>query len=584
MTFAQPWLLLFGMLPLAAFGLWVWGTRRGASGARRLSRDARPRRPWFAALLIAVAAMAGTVAAAQPRWGTTDAAVPRTGSQVVFVLDVSRSMAARDVSPNRLEAAKGAITAAINRLGGDRVGLVIYGGSARLRFPLTSDFAAASRVLGQLEPGGLLVEGGSAAGNGLDVALAAFDEQSQAGRLIVLISDGEDLGADPAAVTGRLRDSGASLVIAGVGTSTGATIPVFDPQTGTTVDRLDASGAPIITRLDETFLRGLATAGDGRYIGSDLRLLAGTVEGRVAALKRATFDERPTKLPVERYQWFAGAACALLGLALVGRSLQFARREALAASSAALAMLLAGCATEAHTLNRDGLNAFKRGDFAAAEERFIEAQAAAPDEARITLNLAAAQHAMGRYDEAVLTARRALNSPSAGIRARAYASIGHHRFAQDDLPAALGAFKQALLEDPDDDLSRRDYEVVYRLLNPGPAEPAEPGDQGGAAPTPGASPGAGGTEPAGGDGDPNATPQSGPSGSDSDGGGPRVSTPQEADRLIAELDRRIQSLLREAGDDLTAAQALQILRLIDERDRLAAQRDAFNRRSNPNDR
>ena len=143
LDFGRPLALIALVVVPAALGWWWVGLAKGTKQARFISR-ANPSRPaYFSAALLAIAAAAAIVAAAQPRWGTERTEVPRVGAELVVVLDVSRSMDARDVTPSRLEAAKAAVLATLARLGGDRVGVAIFAGTGRLRFPLTGDLEAA---------------------------------------------------------------------------------------------------------------------------------------------------------------------------------------------------------------------------------------------------------------------------------------------------------------------------------------------------------------------------------------------------------------------------------------------------------
>jgi len=595
MSFAHPWALVFLAAVPALVLLWVLGTGRAYRNARAIARGTAGRGRVAAALLVSVAAALAIVGAAQPRWGTHEAFVPRSGAQVVFVLDVSRSMASTDVAPSRLAAAKTAVATTLKHLGGDRVGLVIFAGNARLRFPLTTDFSAAAQVVDSLETGPVLVEGGTDAAAGLDVALEAFDPASDSGRLIVLITDGDDLGADPAGVAGRVHAAGIELLVAGDGTARGGSVPVFNAIDRRTADKLDALGNPIVTRLNEPFLQSLAAAAGGRYLGSDMATVPGAVQGRVASLERARIDQQAADIGVERFQWFAAAALAALLLATAAERvprLRVPRRSAIVLGGAALAVMLFGaCATRPYDLNEEALSAFAAGDTARAVDLLTQARAEKPDDASISLNLAAVLASAGRYDDANLAARRALNARDAGTRARAFASIGHHRFALGDLEGSLDAFHSALLENPADANSRHDYEVVLRLLHPKP--PDVPGQEG-TSPTPGPggatpSPGPGGGSPApGADGTPGPGSQGGqqnPQGTRSPGGqaAGRPGSPDEVDRQLAQLDQQISRLVEEAGDNPTATEALAILQLLAERARVAAVRDALAGPGNPND-
>lgn len=604
-TFANAWML--GLLPLVPLGFaaWAWGVRRGERRARQVSRVRGASPPYLAAALFGLAALAAIVAAAQPQWGTKESRVPRNGADLVVVMDISRSMDARDVAPSRLQAAKDTVAATLARLGGDRVGLVVFAGSARTRFPLTTDFAAANQVIESLATGVVFVQGGSSAGLGLEEAVNLLSDQSSSGRVILLLTDGDDLGGDPAPSALLVAESGADLLVAGVGTADGATIPVMDFRTRTEQPLVNAAGEPIVTRLNEPFLRALAVAAGGRYLGSDLAVVPGVVDGRLQALERAQIDARPTTIPIERHQYFAGAALALLVLgALAERIGRGGWRRGVAV--AATMFLLSGCATSAYEANEAGRDALEHGDAALAIEKFLEVQVARPDDPDIAINLAAAYHAAGRFEEAIFSARRALASNSPETRARAYASIGHHQFSAERLPEALEAFRRSLLEVPTDE-ARHDYEVVLRLLYP--PEPAEsptpppgeqPTDQPGGSPTPpggeatpspgeGDQPGDGTPAPGGG------TPGAGTPGPGSPSPGAGEGTPvpggdgsepltlDQVDRQIRDIDRQVTRLLQEAGETPTPAQALEILNLLAERARIAALRDALSGSASPND-
>ncbi|MGE0599482.1 MAG: VWA domain-containing protein [Dehalococcoidia bacterium] len=593
--FQNPWILLLALLVPVGFAIWWRGTRRAADRARRISRTPAAAPPYLAAVLFSLAAVAAIGAAAQPRWGTHTSRIPRSGADLVVVIDVSKSMDARDVAPSRLEAAKASIDNVLNRLGGDRFGLVVFGGDARVRFPLTTDFAAARQVVDGLETGTIFVEGGTSASLGLQEALTLLGDDPGTGKVILLLTDGDDLGSDPASTAERIRQSDADLLIAGVGTAEGATIPVFDDDTQAETTKLDANGLPIVTSLQEPFLRALAVASGGRYLGSNLSIVAGAVDGRLRALERSRIDERPTILPVERYQSFAVAALVLLVLgALAERFARFPAKSGLAA--AALALLLAGCATESYRANEAGRDAMAAGDFETAVEKFTEAQVNKPDDPEISLNLAAAYAASGRQQEAIAAARRAIPSNDPEVRSRAYSTIGHQQFDLKQLPESLDAFRRALLDNPKDDDIRHDYEVVLRLLYPAaPATPtptATPTKQPDESQATGGTPSAvaSGTPADGGSGEGTPVPGEG-SGTPTPGAGTGTGTvePGTAKDLaalndaIASIDTNITRLLEEAGETPTPQQALEILRLLAERADLASKRDSLQGGGGPRD-
>ena len=588
MTFALPVMLLaLALVPLIGV-LWVRGQRQAARGAAALSRTPPARPSYVAAAFALLAVTCAIVAAAQPRWGTRAAHLSRSGSELIVVMDVSRSMDATDAAPSRLEAAKKAVNATIDRLGSARVGLVVFGGSGRLRFPLTSDFQAARQVVSSLEAGQVFVTGGTSTALGLDEAFNVFDFSKPAGRAVLLVTDGDNLGDDPSDAATKLRVAGVDLMVAGVGTADGATVPITDPKTGRVTAKPGADGKPIVTRLNEPFLRAVAGAAAGRYLGAEPSAIPGLVEGHMRALESARFDQQATTLPVERYPWFAGAALALLLLGSLSEHLRWFRfRSARVAALAVAALLIGGCATSAYSATEAGREALRRGDAQTAVDRFTEARAALPNDPRANLNLAVALHAAGRYDEAIAAARRATTDSDPKIRAQAFASIGHHEFAAKRLPGALADFKLALLADPGDDASRHDYEVVLALLTGSRQQnpPSQPGDSqqpanrqpgGSASPDASATPGSGPSQP-----NPSGGPQAGtPGQGDQSGGAP---SPQEIERQLRQIDSDVSRILKESGDQPTSEQALEILRLLQERSKIAGERSATGPASGPSD-
>ncbi len=562
LSFGRPlWLLLIPgalvLFPLA----WVMATRAFNAAAALTREPPRPRR--VATVVLALAVVLAALAAAQPRWGERSATVQTGGAQLVAVLDVSRSMGATDVAPSRLAAARTALAETFARLRGDRVALVVFAGDARLRFPLTRDLQAAATVVETVEGGTLLLERGTSAASGLDVALELFDEETSGGRLVLLVSDGESLGGDPSASAAALAAEGIDVLVAGVGTPSGGPVPIRNPVTREMEPLMNDDGEPVITRLDEAGLRAIARAGDGRYLGADLAALPGAVRARVAGLDQATYGATTISLPTERFHWFALAALALvlLGTAIEWRAFVRWRSAPALAAVVGLALALSACATAAYNLNERALEAVDEGDLDTAIELLYEAQAEDPRDGRIALNLAAVLDQAGRYEEAVGAARRALNDRDSEVAAAAYSSLGHHLFALGELEEALDAFTEGLLLAPGDAVLRRDFEVVWRLLHP----PPPPEQQ--TAPTPPEGDSGEGEEP------PETQPAPGPDGAQAGGGedGEQALSPEALEEQLAAIDAEVAQLREEAGEVLSTREALAILELLEERSRLSAQ-------------
>ena len=575
LSFGRPlWLLLvpagIALLPLA----WVVATRAFAAASLLTREPPRPR--WGVTVVLVLALTVAAFAAAQPRWGERSATVQAGGAQLVAVLDVSRSMGATDVAPSRLAAARTALAETLARLRGDRVALVVFAGDARLRFPLTRDLTAATTVIETIEGGTLFLERGTSAASGLALARDLFDDETAGGRLVLLISDGEDLGADPAASAAALADAGIDLLVAGVGTTAGGPVPIRDPISREVRPLTTRDGERVITRLNEGNLQAIAAAGDGRYLGSNPAAVPSTVRSRLASLDQAAYASTTISLPIERFQWFAAAALALavLATAIEWRAFVRWRRTSGVVAVVALALALSACATAAYTLNERALEALEEGDLDAAVELLYEAQAEDPQDGRIALNLAAVLHQAGRYEEAIPVARRAIGNRDAAIAAAAHSSLGHHLFQLGELEEALEAFAEGLLLTPRDEVMRRDYEVVYALLHPPPppeeqAAPAEPPESDG------------GEEPPQQEQQPTPSEEGAP-GPGGDGGQQAMSREALEERLAA-IDQEVAELREEAGEVLSAREALAILELLEERNRIAAQNPVRGTWTDPSD-
>jgi Ca-activated chloride channel family protein len=323
MSFGAPvlLLLLIALLPVAAALLWLARWRRAAT--RRLVRGAgqrvsRTRRLLKAALLLAALALLA-VAAARPQHGSKRILLPREGTDVMVTLDVSASMLATDIAPSRFDRAKVVLSALLDRLQGDRVGLTVFAGSAELRFPLTTDVAAARQLINStaIKEGGL--SAGTGIGNGIRLAVDSFpaDDQTR-GKVLVLVSDGEDLSGSPQdAIKGAVA-RGITVHTIGVGTAAGGPIVAPARPNGTAVPRVDPeTGRPATSRLDEGLRRDLATAGKGRYVDGSSDDAAATIADEISRLERTRFESQEGRVPIERFQIFAAVALALLALELL---------------------------------------------------------------------------------------------------------------------------------------------------------------------------------------------------------------------------------------------------------------------------
>lgn len=273
MQFAHPEVLwLLWLVP--TFALVLWSARRAA--ARRLrgfvseTLEARMAgtvrsgvRVWRSVARLTALALL-IVAAARPQWGASEVELEQSGIDLVVALDISRSMLAEDLRPNRLERAKAEIADLVESLDGDRVGLVFFAGGAFPQCPLTVDYAAARLFLSQAEPS-MISSQGTDMGAALTTALELFPAEGGRSRIVLVVTDGEDFGEGLDQALDQLREAGVVLYAVGIGTAEGAPIPDLDDAGVRRGFVRDRDGQVVISRLQEGPLLELARATEGMY-------------------------------------------------------------------------------------------------------------------------------------------------------------------------------------------------------------------------------------------------------------------------------------------------------------------------------
>ena len=261
------------------------------------------------------------LALTRPQWGFKMEEVQQRGLDIIVVLDTSKSMLAAGIKPNRLQQAQWAVRDFARHLNGDRIGLIAFAGSSFLQCPVTIDYAAFTMMLNDLYAG-IIPRGGTAIEQALDQTLKSFDPASEADRVIILITDGEDHEGDPLRIVKKLKDKNVRLYSIGVGTATGELIPAADGRGYLK----DAQGQVVKSTLNETLLEKLASSTGGFYVRSapgDFGLDRIYKQG-IAGLQRNQQETRLAKVYQERFGWFAAAGLLFLcAEALVKRSTKF---------------------------------------------------------------------------------------------------------------------------------------------------------------------------------------------------------------------------------------------------------------------
>ena len=339
MTFGAPqFLYLLAVLP--ALGIFVWWalTRRAIAINRigdpalvqRLSPAAgsKVRGLRLALWLLGVALI--IIALARPQWGSDIQLVEQAGVQVMVALDISRSMLAQDLKPNRLDRAKLEISDLTSRLEGDEIGIVLFSGASFIQFPLTSDHATARTYMNHASPDSISRQG-TVIADAIDTAMTGFSVEREHQKIIVIMTDGESHEGDPIAAAGRAAAEGAVIFAVGFGSPEGSPVPDYDERGSIAGQHQDAQGRAVTSRMDEITLQRVAESGGGRYFRATEPGAMAALADEIQSFEEGGLQSEFNQRRVERFQLFllAGALCLVLAELLADRLLlrQRGRRE-----------------------------------------------------------------------------------------------------------------------------------------------------------------------------------------------------------------------------------------------------------------
>ncbi|MGC9317447.1 MAG: VWA domain-containing protein [Armatimonadota bacterium] len=271
---AHPELLKLLWLTPLVVALYVHAARARWRAMRRMATPlaldriagarVRRRRRIRAALMTGALVMV-VLAAARPQFGTQMTRVQRRGADVVFAIDTSQSMLARDIAPDRLGAAKDAVRAVVSRMRGDRVGIVAFAGAAFQYCPLTIDYGATQMFLDALDTK-VIGDPGTALADAIREAADALEAAEHHYRHLVILTDGEDHEGGATQAAREAASKGITIHVVGVGSTEGEPVPILDAEGNVTGHKRGPDGEVVVSRLDEQTLREVAEAGNGSYV------------------------------------------------------------------------------------------------------------------------------------------------------------------------------------------------------------------------------------------------------------------------------------------------------------------------------
>ena len=271
---------------------------------------------WIKVIILSLAIASLTLALVNPKIGTKTETISRAGVDVVFALDVSKSMLAEDIAPNRLDKSKQLITQIINSLGGDRVGIIGYAGSAFPQVPITTDFSTTKLFLNSMDTD-MVSSQGTAITEAIKMAETYYNDEDQVNKVLFIISDGEDHEGNISEIVNEAANLGIRIYTIGVGTKKGGSIPIKRNGILQYYKR-DQNNQQVITRLNAEKLIEIATKGNGKYIdGSNTNEAVKQVTTILNGMNQKEFETKQFTDFKDRFQWFLGLAILLLVIELL---------------------------------------------------------------------------------------------------------------------------------------------------------------------------------------------------------------------------------------------------------------------------
>lgn len=386
--------------------------------------------------------------------------INRKGTDLMIALDVSKSMLAQDIKPNRLERAKQVITRIIDNSPDDRIGLVIFAGRAYLQMPMTIDHAAAKMYLASASPDDVPTQG-TVIGDALKMCYAAFNPKDKTFKSVVLISDGEDHDEEALKVTKQLAQQGIMVNTVGIGSPEGA--PIMDPETGQY--KKDDKGQTVITRLNETELSNIAKAGNGMYqLYSNTDQVAKIIKNKLATIGTEITASDSSYASFKQYfQYILGAAFLVLLIEFFVSERAKKKLKNVVAVLFFTTLALPSFSQNANTLIVNGNKAYKENNFNEAEKAYRNALKKTENNFTADYNLGNALYrkdsvdaAVGSYDKAIT------NTESNVLKQQAYYNKGVAYQKAKKLPECITAYKNALILNPNDEDARQNLQRALK--------------------------------------------------------------------------------------------------------------------------
>jgi len=282
----------------------------------RLTTSASKNKPFLKFFLFITGYALLVIGLADPQIGTKLEEIKREGVDIIIALDVSNSMKAEDIKPNRLERAKQSISRLIDKLENDRIGIIVFAGQSYVQLPITADYSSAKLFLSNIDTD-IIPTQGTAIGSAIELAQSSFPGNDKKHKALIIITDGENHEDDAIEQAKKANEDGIIVHTIGMGSPDGAPIPVY--HNGVQVDFMkDHDGQTVLTKLDEITLEKIAAEGKGHYVratNSDDGL--STILAQINKMEKKSFGAKEFTDFEDRFQYFLTAGCLLILLELL---------------------------------------------------------------------------------------------------------------------------------------------------------------------------------------------------------------------------------------------------------------------------
>jgi Ca-activated chloride channel family protein len=405
------------------------------------------------------------LALVNPKLGSKVETIPAKGVEIVFAVDVSKSMLCADIQPNRLEKAKQIMTQIINSIGSDRIGIVAYAGSAYPILPMTTDYELAKMFTQSINTD-IISSQGTAIESAIQTSVDFFDNPTS-GKAIILLSDGEDHENSSFDVSKLTKEKNVKIITVGIGTSNGGNIEFLD-ELGFQQVKKDKNGQVVTTKLNEEVLQKIASETNGTYCNDkQISKVIGTIKSALASVKHQEFKAQQLAQKQSQFQWFLGLAFLLLLIEFFITNTNFSIKNWFQNKRINLVFILFFVTSTAYSQEKKTEN-FQQKE---RQLRIIKAKEKTQEQ-QAEYNLGNTIYKNKMYTEALTKYKNAAQTAKNNLQKhKAFHNLGNAYMQDKNYKLAVASYKSALKANAADEKTRYNLALAKKLLKKYPPKP-----------------------------------------------------------------------------------------------------------------